>query len=688
MKDIYRDFLFDKKIFVNEGTEEKYKFEVLFSLANMFNIRITKGASLAWEGMLNVASQKIGIKVPEPFYRNFPESVRELSDDRLLFDQLVHYSVTYGFGNFSEPGHSIYEEPFERAAFKEKTAIKDFIILTESEATEKLKDIVGDMFSATRKLNRVQYELLLEFIKDYDILPQNIGSKNLALKLLNDTRNVYFARFIKLSDIPKLTGEIVYLGMEPSLTEHREPDLKKLNLKNRDRKFITAVMDHLFRNNKCNLIECYEKKDIWCGLLHHIHYRPVNEDAEHFVNAMRNKGNGSVYSRFERVMAEEGAVKAAEVLEKGKGSGAVLRRLDHILSRCVSVDEMQAVLSGIDTKNAVILIQLLIKYSFETGIKEKRAFAFSRFENMKIHVENKTEVEKRRSFLGEDKVKFLKAFIEERLKKTLKGRAGKVYIDPVMKNYALPISESTAQSGYGVLSKGSRIHIDPDRKLRAFTYWEKVDDIDLSCFGIFEDGKQREFSWRTMAHSQSTAILFSGDQTSGYKGGSEYFDIDPQKVRDEYPGIKYMVFCDNVYSRIHFDGCYCTAGYMIRETEDSGEVFEPKTVKSSFRINSPSTFAYLFALDMEKSDFIWLNISKNSSETVAGTTALGFLRKYFDVTSVINLGSFFEMMADEIVSEPRRADIVLSDTLTEKEIPPAALLIRSCDHEKISKFLS
>ena len=48
---------------------------------------------------------------------------------------------------------------------------------------------------------------------------------------------------------------------------------------------------------------------------------------------------------------------------------------------------------------------------------------------------------------------------------------------------------------------------------------------------LTEDGNRREFSWRTMSRHQSGAITYSGDQTSGYLGGSEYFDINLRNSR-------------------------------------------------------------------------------------------------------------------------------------------------------------
>lgn len=73
---------------------------------------------------------------------------------------------------------------------------------------------------------------------------------------------------------------------------------------------------------------------------------------------------------------------------------------------------------------------------------------------------------------------------------------------------------------------------------------------------------------------------------------------------------------------------------MLRDVKDSGQVYEPKTVKTSFTIDCNSRFAYLFAIDLAANDFIWLDVDRASSAAVAGTTRLGFLTEYFDMTSI------------------------------------------------------
>ncbi|MBQ5932914.1 MAG: TerD family protein, partial [Lachnospiraceae bacterium] len=620
MEKIFKDYLFAKHILVSEKGEDANAFETLFAIANMFNIRIKQGQALAEREMIEYISSMVGKDVPEPFYKGFPESVKKLSTDELIFDQLVHYTVTYGFGNFSEAGHSLMEEQFERTAFKENADIKDCIILSVKDAEEVLKSAVNDMFLSTRPLNPSQYDMLSAYIANYGYRPDKCASKNLAIRLLAEKRDVYYVRFLTLSDVTKLVEEINYRF-------YQNTNVKKLNLKNQDRKLIINVLDMIFAGYEEDtdttrqyqqVRSCFERKAVWNGLLHHIHYKPKNDKGAEFVKLMRGDGNFSVYSAFEKAMKLGLTGDAADILKEGKGSGAVLRNLDYIISRCPDEESVKKVLESISTENVMILIQLLIKYSAALRSKTLRTFTFTKYEKLKVHPETKEESARRKTFLSKAVSDMLKGFIGKELEKVLKNRLGKVYIDENMKNYALPVQETASSGGFGVLAKGTRLHIDAFKKLRAFTYWEKVDDIDLSCFGLTDDGKRIEFSWRTMAGQQSDAITYSGDQTSGFKGGSEYFDIKLETFKKKYPDVKYVVFCNNVFSRLRFCDCFCKAGYMLRDIEGSGQIFEPKSVASSYIINSDSTFAYLFGIDLEKNDFIWLNMNKDSYAPVAG----------------------------------------------------------------------
>ncbi len=713
MRRYYKDYLFQKHILVAEADEPAIiskagkaaadsvkpatageiaaadfpssdeTFAVLFALAHLFGIRITEGEQLAQRGMIRLASAQLGEDVPEPFYRGFPESVRNLTREELYYDQMLHYWMTYGMGDFSETRHSVFEETFERTAFKEKTQVREFVILTEAAAEEKLRGLIADLLAGTRPLNEQQYGLVRHYLEDFGELPGPIASKNTAVRLLVDLWDLRLAATLRLSDVIKVVEELNYRVYD-------NKDIRQLNLKNQDRKFLTALIDWLFAEGRADVETCCEKKKAWNGLLHHLHYRAKSPEAQDFVNLMRGRENQSVYAAFERYMTRGQVREALACLRQGKGESAVLRHLDYLVSRCESEEDVLYIADSLTSRNGIVLTQLLIRYAGAShALPAPRSFRFTKFNLLRTHRETEEERAARRSHISADQARLLEGVIRKRLQETWKGRLGRVWIDPDMRRYALPLQETTSQGGYGVLPKGTRLPIPEGKILRAFTYWEKVHDIDLSAIGLDDRGGQTEFSWRTMVLRQALgkrgAITFSGDETSGYNGGSEYFDIKLESFRKKYPDIHYLIFCDNVFSTLRFSECVCRAGYMLRDSRTSGQIYEPKTVESAFTINCESRFAYLFALDLERREFVWLNVGRDSEEAVAGATALDFLTDYLNMTDIINLHSFCEMAAGRVVDRPEEAEVIVTDKTG--PWPAGAQVIREYDFEKIMALM-
>lgn len=676
MHSILRSYLFAKHYLVGKPQAAEDAFPALFALANFFGIKITKGMEMASFSLFEVAKQELGMFVPESFYRGFPQSVRKLTKDELLYDQLFHYATTYGLFDFSTPGRSVYEKDFKRTAFREKAEVKEFEIISEEEALGIIKTAVDEMLASTRPLTQKQLDVLTTYIQCANYKVTRCASKNTAVALLLATKDMYYTRFLMLSDVVRV--------VETMCADVRRFDLTNLHLSNKNRVMLTKAIDLLLNEKKADVRVCYEKKKVWNGLLHHIHYKPKDDFGKAFVDGIRGKGNLSAYSEFERILAEQGAVEAAQFLKQEKGNGAVLRNLRFLLSRCRSVSEEDGVMAVIECGNPIILVQMIL----QLGVEEKgsRSFVFTRNKRLIAHPELNWEVMRRKSRLDEKARERLVYKLRALLASTLRGKLGKVYISPSMKKIAIPIQETTGASGYGVLPKGSRIPIDiRDKKIRAFTYWELVNDIDISVQGITYDGELIEFSWRTMIDEQCEGITFSGDQTSGYNGGSEFFDVDIKQFRKQYPEIRSLVFCNNVYSRSHFDKCYCKAGYMLRDRHDTGNVFEPKTVESSFIINAPSTYACLFAIDLDEEEFIWLNLAMNVDAVVAGNEDFDHVKRYFHWTKCLNMADLFGMMATEVVKKPEDADVIVGDDVPCKR--EDVEIIHSYDIEKVTALL-
>lgn len=682
MKEQYKDVLFSKGYLVADACDKeqgaRLVAETLATLDEVFGIQVANRCDLAGYDMVRVARRNLGDKVPEAFYRGFPKTARELSSFALYVDQMLHYATTYGAGDFSQPGHSLFEGEVERTPLAEQTPAKRMGILTEDEAVDKLKELVASLLAGTRPLSDSQFALVAQAHADYGIEIERCGSKDTAARLIVELEDPGLARLLMLPDVIRLVEELQFRRYE-------RRSIKKLNLRNRDRRLIAAVLDSILAREHVNEAACYEKRALWCGLLHHLHYVPKNDRARAFVRAIRSSKTRSVYASFEQALGEGKVPAAVEVLKRHKGATAVLRNLDYLLSRCSSEADVASVLSAVRSNNKIVLIQLLIHYA-SYHPRHPRDFKFVKFGMLRVHHETAAEARRSRSAITEGMARRVEAHLRMQLSSACAGRLGAVYADESVRSIALPLQEGSSMGGVGTLPKGSRIPLPAGKVVRAFTYWERVDDIDLSCLALTDDGTTQEFSWRTMDSHQSQALTFSGDQTAGYHGGSEFFDVDAKLLHDAKPSFRYLVFCDNVYSDLGFDECTCRAGYMLRDQMDSGEVFEPKTVESSFVVNCPSRFAYLFALDLKRNEFVWLNVARDSWARVAGSTRLDFLADVLDSATTIDLFDFAHLLATTVVDDPLQADVVFSDRAL--ELPEGVEQVRACDFDRVIELLN
>ena len=96
--------------------------------------------------------------------------------------------------------------------------------------------------------------------------------------------------------------------------------------------------------------------------------------------------------------------------------------------------------------------------------------------------------------------------------------------------------------------------------------------------------------------------------------------------------------------------------------------------------------AYLFGLDLEKGEFVWLNVARDSDVHVAATEVFDHLIPYFGTVEAMNYYTFFKLMATEVVASPEEADIVVSDR--ELDVKEGAELIRSYEYEKLFKYMN
>ena len=121
---------------------------------------------------------------------------------------------------------------------------------------------------------------------------------------------------------------------------------------------------------------------------------------------------------------------------------------------------------------------------------------------------------------------------------------------------------------------------------------------------------------------------------------------------------------------------HCNFGWMERADSDSGEIFEPLTVKNLYKANSNSTVSIPVVLDCKKKEMIWLDINGDISNHIrlknleSNLNTVTSLCKAFVEKKRENLYTLIEenVLANpnnSIVKDRNNADIIFSND-TEK----------------------
>ena len=714
MVSYFKYYLFKRNILVRDSTDTDILDDEDTSLwcsALMlkFGYNVVSGKKNMTSKVFAYVGNMLNVNIPAPFYHGFPESVKELTDDEILFDRLLSYYKTYGLNDFSEPVHSVLEDnPVERVALLKSLRTVNVEVVNEEQAEAKLNTIVINILKQSRPLSNDDFNFVLDYMKNYSfVMPEKIGSKDTVIKLLVNFREPEYAKYLTLKQFPDFVEEL-------NFEVYHNPDVKKLKFRMPDRRLVAKVLRKLLKNES-NIVEatrdCLEKRQIWKGILHHIHYkvscRNDSSNEGYFFKTIYNDSSRSVSSWFEQAIKDHNACEAVNVLINNGRVTEAYRHLNYITVNARDKEDLNNALWALKSVevNPLVLIQLYNGYADELYKRNvcdmrkyednKSVYSFKKHNLLKKHEQTRFEFFcANTKFIDEQLIYKLRGFIIDRLKQYYRkhSKVFQIYIDEKMSDIALPLNTAVSNSGIGNLPCGSKIDIPQYGIIRVFTYWEKVNDIDLSAL-IYTKNMQKvkEFSWREGTYNQKDIITFSGDQTSGYNGGSEYFDVDIDKLCKAYPNGKYLIFNDNVFSGVKFKDIVCKAGFMVRDKFGSGEIYEPKTVQTSWTINAASTFCHLFAIDLENRQMIWLNLNPESMSRIAGNNDLSYLLKYLtaaDLSKMNMLSLFYNMGIKKDMEEcVGKYDLVITPEKIEHPRDSEATYITPQDTELIMKYI-
>ncbi|WP_189848853.1 hypothetical protein [Streptomyces omiyaensis] len=164
---------------------------------------------------------------------------------------------------------------------------------------------------------------------------------------------------------------------------------------------------------------------------------------------------------------------------------------------------------------------------------------------------------------------------------------GRVLVDPGILDVALPLSGRASSGGFGVLPRGSVSAVDGEL-LRFFMYWKearRTTDLDLSA--LLLDERYATISWLSYTELTTVEGRHSGDVTEAPDGASEFIELRLGAVRGTFVVPHVHVYAGENFEEV----AESFFGYMLREGEQGGRPFEPRTVRMKSDLRGPGRVA-------------------------------------------------------------------------------------------------
>jgi hypothetical protein len=625
-------------------------------LLSNFGIVVDKPQFLT-KDMVNQISDLFKLSVPKSFYSN-PQDTSLFTKDELIIEQLVSY-FAYG----SDLGRiEIFKKDFPEYVVGDELKLRTFYIISETEAAEKLNDIMISYCAYTRPFS---IDELKEFMDLFEagFTPTDIKCKDNIFTLL--TFDESFARFLDKKDIVKMS--IQKFGDKASFITNSTYSNKVL------RQEVAEIAKYIPYVKHCPMSKKqakYFNKIAAIGGIKH----PKMTNAQ------------SPDRRALKFLAEGDVVSAARIYAE---SGSMLERRIRMLISRANPKEACEIIDMLPANNPVVLYQLLSTLSADDS--EPRTFTF--FSNNKVRVHHETEYEAtyRKSKLNAATRDFLAEAMLEKIKAYYNNlpKLGKIYINDSFYHIGMPTNTSASGKGIDVLPTGSRIPCTGN-SIRTFVHWKDAFDIDSSLIVVDKDGGLGTMGWFNYGGKYyGNDILFSGDITG--RNGAEYFDVDLDALAVK--GYKYVIQTFHGYCS-KLDSGEIHAGYQNKANLKTN-AWDPKNIEMQFRVHGDSRGCVAFAIDIQNREVIVLNQIMDDDGRVVRPEGFKTIEKYLQPDYLkVNLG-MIAACRGEVVSDPTEADIVFDDGFVPAtyynengEVHTTVEVIRSWELEKLVRFVN
>ncbi|MEU6260563.1 hypothetical protein [Streptomyces sp. NPDC047043] len=350
------------------------------------------------------------------------------------------------------------------------------------------------------------------------------------------------------------------------------------------RRALLAGLDSLVAATPAKLADVSAYREPWKRLgerLHPHEYPQWPHAAEVFAVARGEQQVRSFDSRVEELLGRHDVAGAAELLKSAPGK--LFRSLDRLLRMALTQDEREAVVVAAeqvvsDVAGRVVLSvrEHLHNRAEETG--ERRVFV-NRLGRAWVTEDVRPPV------LPAERKRLIAA-LDAEIRRRLPSPE-RLLVDPSILDVALPLSGRATAAGLGVLPRGSVSPVDGEL-LRFFVYWKQAEhrtDFDLSA--VMLDARYRTVSWLSYTSLTQFEGEHSGDITEAPDGASEFINLRLGAVHSTFIVPQVNIFAGEGFEEVEES----FFGFMLREGEQQGRPFEPRTVRMKSELRGPGRVA-------------------------------------------------------------------------------------------------
>ena len=541
-----------------------------------------------------------------PMYPNFPKSVMDENENTLYLNAIVHY---WSYGKLYP---NVRKD--QRLPLFEETKVTVLSLGKEEELVELFRQL-ADANTSLSKQDKEDLGCMFEHIPGIaQYLPQEITFKeNVAYiaKLYIENAPIFSINAIK----PYFKTATDVLRFATALSNGDLSLAQNCKFKSFSRKERRVLMELFY---ECSCLEEDMARNVgrYIRLGERLHVGEYADRYKKVYRAFEKIRNGEKIRTYGGELAvayqKKDFVRALELLKERPGEFA--RRLDHILREYNNSTEVLHAFEEVAIQVSTPVLLQVREHFIHRNSGDLRVY----FPKGKLSQARCIDTPLKK--MDEDLCKRIVDICENALVEHFKKREpmGKVYVADSMKNYLVPFNQRSASKAVKTIVPGSRVSIAKNTKaIRGFIWWTNMEngervDLDLSM-GIFDENFRymKHISY-TNLRSQTFAACHSGDITNGGdvkgNGASEFLDVDiDQAVKCGARYLVYQVYCYtrqafNTLPHVHF-------GFMEREDVNSGEIYEPKTVKQKINITSESTITIPVIFDCVERKVIWCDMN-------------------------------------------------------------------------------